>query len=415
MWDVIAAIYARTSTTEQNGAADEAKSVTRQVEHAKAYAAKKGWTVAAAHVYSDDGISGAEFSKRPGFVRMLNALGPRAPFATLVVSELSRLGREQLETGYALKQLSQAGVAVWSYLEDREVLLDTPTDKFLMSAMSFAAEVEREKGRQRVSDAMTRKARQGYVTGGRCFGYDNVEVLGPDGRRAHVERRINDAEAAIVREIFTRCAAGEGVKAIAKTLNARGVPTPHPCRPGGPRGWSSSSVHGALYRRTYLGEIRYSMTRRRDRWGQLAFQRRAESEHVVVAQPAWRIVDDTLWAAAHKRLADSRATYLRSASGQLWGRQASGIASRYLLSGLTRCAVCGGSLVAHVTAQGRRRWRYDICNTYSHRGRSVCANALPLPMDAADATVLDKRRLRARSRSRRGRDRRRARRTAPVG
>lgn len=43
---MIAAIYARKST-EQNGVAEDAKSVTRQIEHAKAYAAKKGWTVAA--------------------------------------------------------------------------------------------------------------------------------------------------------------------------------------------------------------------------------------------------------------------------------------------------------------------------------------------------------------------------------
>ena len=41
---MIAAIYARKST-EQNGVGDEEKSVTRQIEHAKAYATKKGWTV----------------------------------------------------------------------------------------------------------------------------------------------------------------------------------------------------------------------------------------------------------------------------------------------------------------------------------------------------------------------------------
>jgi DNA invertase Pin-like site-specific DNA recombinase len=39
---MIAAIYARKST-EQNGVGDEEKSVTRQIEHAKAYATKKGW------------------------------------------------------------------------------------------------------------------------------------------------------------------------------------------------------------------------------------------------------------------------------------------------------------------------------------------------------------------------------------
>jgi DNA invertase Pin-like site-specific DNA recombinase len=41
--------------------------------------------------------------------------------------------------------------------------------------------MEREKARARTRDAMTRKARAGYVTGGRKFGYVNVEVPGPDG------------------------------------------------------------------------------------------------------------------------------------------------------------------------------------------------------------------------------------------
>ena len=59
---MIAAIYARKST-DQN-LPDEAKAVTRQVERARAYAARNGWTVADAHVSADDGISGAEFMKR---------------------------------------------------------------------------------------------------------------------------------------------------------------------------------------------------------------------------------------------------------------------------------------------------------------------------------------------------------------
>jgi hypothetical protein len=39
-----AAIYARKST-EQSGVAEEAKSVTRQIDNAKAYALKMGWSV----------------------------------------------------------------------------------------------------------------------------------------------------------------------------------------------------------------------------------------------------------------------------------------------------------------------------------------------------------------------------------
>jgi Resolvase, N terminal domain len=45
-----------------------------QIEHAKAYAERKGWMVDEAAVFIDDGISGAEFANRPGFVRLMNAL-----------------------------------------------------------------------------------------------------------------------------------------------------------------------------------------------------------------------------------------------------------------------------------------------------------------------------------------------------
>ena len=141
---MIAAIYARKSP-DHNGVADEARSVTRQVEHSRAYAERHGWTVADEHIFVDDRISGAEFKTRPGFVTLMNALTPRAPFDVLVVSELSRLGREQFETGYTLKRLSQAGVTVYSYLQDREVLLDTATDKFLMSAVNLERDLRRQR------------------------------------------------------------------------------------------------------------------------------------------------------------------------------------------------------------------------------------------------------------------------------
>jgi len=51
----------------------------------------------------DDGISGAEVRKRPGLTRLLNMLRPRPPFQVLVMSEESRLGREQIETAYVIK------------------------------------------------------------------------------------------------------------------------------------------------------------------------------------------------------------------------------------------------------------------------------------------------------------------------
>src|SRR5262249_21261870 len=128
---MIAAIYARKST-DQNGVADEDKSVTRQIEHARAYAEKNGWAVAEEHVYVDDGISGAEFERRPGFARLMSAIGTRPlPFQVLVMSEESRLGRDQVRTAYALQQIVDVGVRVWFYLDNRERKLDSATDRMI--------------------------------------------------------------------------------------------------------------------------------------------------------------------------------------------------------------------------------------------------------------------------------------------
>ena len=90
------------------------------------------------------------------------------------MSEESRLGREQIEVSYALKQLVTSNVRVFCYLPGAERTLDTAIDKAMLALQSMADEMEREKARQRTTDAMLRKARAGHVFGGRTFGFDNV-------------------------------------------------------------------------------------------------------------------------------------------------------------------------------------------------------------------------------------------------
>jgi DNA invertase Pin-like site-specific DNA recombinase len=137
---MIAAIYARRAT-EPSGVGEEEKSVTRQVEHARAYAARKGWTVAEEHVYVDDGISGAEFVKGPGLARLMNNLKPHPPFQVLVIAEESRLGRKAIETGRVLAQIIDAEVRVFFYVDNHEM------DTVMLSLTNVAA--EREMRRQR--------------------------------------------------------------------------------------------------------------------------------------------------------------------------------------------------------------------------------------------------------------------------
>jgi site-specific DNA recombinase len=375
---MIAAIYARKST-EQNGVADGQKSVARQIEHARQYATRKGWSVDDSSIFVDDGISGAEFASRPGFLRLMNALKPRPRFQVLIMSEESRLGREAIETAYALKQIVTAGARVFFYLEDRERTLDSPTDKIMLSLTAFADELEREKARQRTYDAMIRKARAGHVTGGRVFGYDNIEILGTDGHRSHVVRRINDVEAAVVRRIFELSAAGAGLTRITKTLNAEGAPAPRP-QQGRPAAWIHSSVREVLLRPLYRGEIVWNRTKKRDGWGQQNRRQRCASEILRVPAPELRIISDEVWRTAHAQFSKRQSKYATA------GRR--DIESRYLLSGFARCASCGGGLAAHSRRHGGHRQFFYGCTSHWKRGAKVCTNSLVARMEILDEEIL---------------------------
>jgi len=73
---------------------------------------------------------------------------------------------------------------------------------------------------------MLKKAKALQVTGGKVYGYDNVDVLGPDGARVSVTRRVNAEPAAGVRHVFELYASGIGMPTIAHRLNDEGLQAP---------------------------------------------------------------------------------------------------------------------------------------------------------------------------------------------
>ena len=388
---MIAAIYARKST-DQNGVVDEARSVTRQIDHATAYALKKGWTVAEEHVYIDDGISGAEFVKRPGFLRLMNALKPRPAFQVLIMSEESRLGREQIQTAYALQQITDAGVRVWFYLNDHERKLDTAMDKIMGSLAGFAAEMEREKASQRTHDAMLRKAKALYVTGNKVYGYDNVpvynEVRNAEGNptRQHVVRQINPAQARTVVNIFEAYASGFGLARIAKGLNVAHIPPPH----GGRAGWCPSAIREILRRDLYRGIVWWNRTQTIQREGTKKQRPRPETDWLKLEAPELRIVSADLWAHVEARRVRTESIYLRSAHGRLVSRPTGeDQRSAYLLTSLAKCVTCGGSLVAAKrTAKHKYTRTVYRCAYHLKRGDAVCTNNLEIRQDILDSAIL---------------------------
>jgi len=331
-----AAIYARKSN-EQKGVNDEEKSVTRQIEHAKEYARKNGWTVSDAHVFTDDGISGVEFEHRPGLQTLLAALKPRPPFTVLVMMEPSRLGREQFETGYLLKRFHEAGVEIHYYLSGRKAALGRAIEKFMASVESYSSEQEREHISDRTKDGLKRKREQGYAVGPAPFGFKNIPVL-VNGTRQHSTREVVPAEAKVIKRLFTMYADGMSTRKTAHRLNADNCPAPTPRqkarREAGIRAWTGTTVRSLLLRASY---------------------------RAIVGNRLWERVQG-----GFTRPLENNP--LRRPPGRGDGK--------YLLTGLATCGWCGGPLIAVKT--GQKSWAYK-CGTYHRSGPTACKNSLKLP------------------------------------
>ena len=91
-------IYCRLSKDDNTGI--ESNSITSQRLHLSDYVKSKGWLIH--KVYIDDGFSGTNFD-RPAFKEMINDI-EKKKIDCVVVKDLSRLGRNYLDSGYYIEK-----------------------------------------------------------------------------------------------------------------------------------------------------------------------------------------------------------------------------------------------------------------------------------------------------------------------
>jgi site-specific DNA recombinase len=206
----LAVIYARYSSDNQRDA-----SIEDQVRQCRARIEQEGWQLES--VYSDHAISGAT-TLRPGYQKMLEA-ARTGRFEILVAEALDRLSRDQENIAGLFKQLSFAGVRLITLSEGEIGELHVGL-KGTMNAL-FLKDLA-----QKTRRGLEGRVRQGKSGGGLCFGYDVVRKFDAAGEAVRGERRINNAQAAIVRRIFEEFANGRSPRAIAQSLNKDGIPGP---------------------------------------------------------------------------------------------------------------------------------------------------------------------------------------------
>jgi len=220
-----AVLYARYSSDKQREA-----SIDDQLRVCRDFCAREGIEVLKA--YADYALSG-KTDQRPEFRRMI-ANAPESDF--VVVYMFDRFSRDRYDSATYKKALRECGVRVISASEKVE---DTPEGGLQEGLLEILSEYYVADLKRKVRRGMEGNALKAMDNGYKIFGYDTD----PETRRYVV----NDAEAAVVREVFARYLQGDSIYAIAQSLAARGWAT----STGSPVNYNW--VQRVLKRRAYTG------------------------------------------------------------------------------------------------------------------------------------------------------------------
>src|SRR5215212_6625504 len=367
-----AALYVRVSTDRQQ----QAQTIEQQVAQLHSYvAAHDGWTVAAEHVFRDDGRSGARLD-RPG-LDALRDHAARAAFDLVVICSPDRLARNFVHQMVVLEELQRRGVRV--VFCDRP-LSDDPHEQLVTQIRGAVAEYERTL----IADRM-RRGRQAKLRSGQLLPWTRA----PYGYRLHPERprdpaavQLDPVAVAVVQELFAAYAAG-GVTlhTLAAQLTARGVPTPT----GRPI-WRSTTIRNLLTNPAYKGQAasgRLRTTPARQRKSALepigkgmSTTAHPSEEWITVPVPA--LVSAEQFELVARRLATNQRSARRSTTHP------------YLLRGLVSCGVCRLACTGVTRTATDTRYRYYRCLGKQARvssGRASCCPARFIPATQLDELV----------------------------
>jgi len=363
-------LYARYSSDNQS-----VSSIEDQVRICRERAERERWAVGA--TYQDAAISGASITLRPGIQSLLQD-AQAGKFEIVLAEALDRISRDQADVAILFKHLTFARVRIITLAEGEISELHVGL-KGTMNALflkDLAAKTHR---------GLRGRVEKGKAGGGLCYGYDVVKRLNSEGEPVRGERKINEAEAVIVRRIFREFAAGKSPRAIAGDLNGDGIPGPFA------KDWGDTTIRGHVCRGTgilnnelYAGVLVWNRLRyiKNPTTGKRVSRINPESEWIRTEVPELRIVDNETWAAARARQAELERQFEATTRGVRAARARHVNELRrpaFLLSGLLTCGCCGGQY-GIIT-----RDRYGCLNRYR---RGTCANGHTVRRDDIERRVL---------------------------
>ena len=363
----ITALYPRLSHEDE--LQGESNSISNQKRILETYAKQNGFSNL--RWYTDDGYSGANF-QRPGFQSMLADI-EAGKVATVIVKDMSRLGRNYLQVGmYTEMIFPQKGVR---FIAINDGVDSAQGDNDFAPLRNIFNEWLVRDTSKKIKAVKRSKGMSGKpVTSKPVYGY----LMDED------ENFIIDEEAApVVKQIYRLCLAGNGPSKIARVLTEQGVPTPGTLEyrrtgstrryhPGYECKWATNTIVHILERKEYLGHLVNFKTEKVSYKVKSSVEN-PEEKQVIFENAHEPIIDPDTW----ERVQELRKQRKRP--------------NRYdevgLFSGLLFCADCGSVLYQQRYENKTRKQDCYICGNYKKRTHDCTAHFIRTDLLTAGVTA----------------------------
>ena len=366
----ITALYCRLSRDDESQG--DSNSIKNQKTILQKYADDNGF--ANTEFFVDDGYSGTNFD-RPDWQRLLSQV-EEGNISTVIVKDMSRLGRDYLKVGYYTEVLFP-GSDIRFIAINNNVDSANQQDSDFTPFLNIINEWYAKDTSKKIRSVFKSKGQSGKPL---CTNPPYGYIKDPEDKTHWI---VDEEAAKVVKEAFHLCMQGYGPTQIAKELTKRRImnPTAHAKANGvnipDNRGhdddyiWRGSTIVHMLSRQEYLGHTVNFKTYRKS-YKQKRQMKNDPSEWMIFKNTHEAIIEESVFKVVQK-IRDGR-------------RRLTPMGEMPMLSGMLFCADCGNKLyqVRH------RGWEHDkehfVCATYrkikggcsSHQIRNVIVEELLL-------------------------------------
>lgn len=343
----ITALYCRLSRDDDFSG--DSMSIQNQKDMLKRYADENSFVNC--QYFVDDGVSGTTF-ERKGFQEMITEI-ENGNVATVIVKDLSRLGREYLQTGYYTEimfpKYDVRFIAINDNVDSSNGDNEFAPFKNIINEW-YARDISRK-----IRSTFRTKALKGEFFGTTTpYGY----MKSPENKH----KLIPDENAPTVQRMFKMALEGANCNTIARTLKAGKIPIPgayvrdmqgvlHKANVKYPYDWEQPTVRYILSNEVYIGTIVNNVTSTKS-FKDRTRVKNSDSEKIKVENMHEPLVDRETFYTVQERIAIKKPAENNSDS---------------IFRGLLKCGECGGNLVFGKATQ-RRISHYYRCGRYArHR------------------------------------------------